>query len=76
MRLDLRTLSNLAGRPIAVEVAVERLRQIAGEVFSETLAALDLDTLRSDPARFHAATRAVERAIEALQGPDAQSHDC
>jgi hypothetical protein len=69
MHLDLRTLSHIAGRPVAVEVAVERLRQIAGEVFSEAVAALDLETLRSDPARFHAATRAVESALEAMRGP-------
>ena len=76
MHLDLRTLSNIAGRPIAVEVAVDRLRQIAGEVFSEAVAALDLDTLRSYPARFHAATRAVERALEAMRDPAARAQDC
>jgi hypothetical protein len=66
MHLDLRTLSDIAGRPVAVEAAIERLRQLSQQVFSETLAALDIDTLRNDPARFHAAARAVEAALEAL----------
>ena len=63
MQLDLRSLSDIAGRGVAVDVAVERLRQIAQAAFSEALAAIDSDTLRHDPARFEAATRAVQQAL-------------
>lgn len=70
MQLDLRTLSHIAGRQVAVEAAVERLRQIAQATFSEALSALDLDTLRDDPARFHAVSRGVEQMVRALRGPD------
>ena len=74
MHLDLRTLSNVAGRPVAIEVAVQRLRQIAGAVFAEALGALDINTLRSDPARFHAAAHVIEKALEVLHGSDAEDY--
>lgn len=66
MQLDLRTLSEVAGHPAAVEVAIERLREIAQAAFAETLTALDVDTLRRDPTRFHNATRAVKAMVETL----------
>jgi hypothetical protein len=67
MQFDLRTLTLIAGRPVATEVAIERLREIAQATFDETFSALNIDTLHRDPARFHAATRAVKAAFDALQ---------
>jgi hypothetical protein len=63
MQLDLRSLSEIAGRGVAEQVAVERLREIARAAFSEALTAIDSDTLRRDPARFEAAARAVQHAL-------------
>ena len=75
MQIDLRTLSNVAGRPMAVEVAVERLQQIARGVFSEAVAAIDVNTLTNDPSRFHAAARAVKDALEALRDAEPAGAD-
>jgi hypothetical protein len=76
MHLDLQTLSDVAGRPVAVEVAIGRLRQMAAEVFAEVIGALNSDTLRTDPARFHAAIRAVEGSLEAVRhSSDKLPHD-
>ena len=66
MQVDLRRLRELAGAQVAIEVAVERLRQIAETTFAEALGALNIETLDQDPLRFHAATRALESVIDAL----------
>jgi hypothetical protein len=65
MHFDLRTLSEIAGRTVATEVAVDRLREIARAAFAETLEAITADTLARDPERFHAAARVVQAAIDA-----------
>jgi hypothetical protein len=73
MHLDLRTLSDIAGRAVAAEVAIERLREIAHTTFAGALDALTAETLARDPERFHAAMRAVQAAADALRAPDRAS---